>query len=82
MSAGGEQAVLYLKHLKTMLGELGKDKLGELSNAAWPQQIIVVASQSGQADLLLAALKMMSPLSIHLNAELSKALQAFLISHL
>ena len=56
--------------MKLMLNELEKEKLGRLSDASWPLEILqAVASSGAVSDLLLATLKMMGPLAIHLSKE-------------
>ena len=70
IAQGGPQAVLYLQHLKVMLKELNKEKINKLSDAPWPLEILqAVTASSAASELLLATLKMIGPLAIHLSKE-------------
>ena len=51
-----------------MINELDKEKLGLLRDAQWPFQVLQsTATANQQGEVLLATLKMLSPLAIHLS---------------
>ena len=53
-----------------MLKELGKEKINRLSDAPWPLEILQAVTTSGAvSELLLATLKMIGPLAVHLSKE-------------
>ena len=53
-----------------MLKELNKEKINKLSDAPWPLEILqAVTANSAASELLLATLKMIGPLAIHLSKE-------------
>ena len=53
-----------------MLKELEKEKMNQLSDAPWPLEILQAVTTNGTVnELLLATLKMIGPMAVHLSKE-------------